>query len=324
MDTAPFSSPLEVCRLSAALVLGLAAASGARSTPAPGVSVADVHVLPTPTPESAQPEVPPVVASSGREARPVAASLGREVRPVGASSGPEAPPVASSSGARRSTRQASMLPFLPSTRRRPSAGGTLAILPDGVTAVAADPDRDTIAVVNLTTSALTANIALQPHDEPGRLVADGRRARSRHSPTRGALVTIDPVAGTILVRRTACPIPRGVAYDPATDLVHVACMGGELVSFPAAGGAATRTLQLPRDLRDIVVDGDTLLVSQFRSAQVLVIDANGNISSTIAPPVYGDRRHGWERRSRLRQPGGCALNRAAARFCCTSAAPPEP
>jgi hypothetical protein len=168
------------------------------------------------------------------------------------------------------------------------SGGTLAILPDGVTAVAADPDRDLIAVANLTTSTLTASIALQPHDEPGRLVADA--AGHVHVILRrgGALVTVDPVAGTILARRAACPIPRGVAYDPATDLVHVACMGGELVSFPAAGGAATRTLQLPRDLRDVVVDGNTLLVSQFRSAQVLVVDANGVVSSTIVPPVYGD------------------------------------
>ena len=168
------------------------------------------------------------------------------------------------------------------------SGGTLAILADGVTAVAADPDRDSIAVANLTTNTLTFSIALQPHDEPGRLVADA--AGHVHVILRrgGALVTIDPVAGTILARRTACPIPRGVAYDPATDLVHVACMGGELVSLPAAGGAATRTLQLPRDLRDIVVDGKTLLVSQFRSAQVLVVDGSGNVISTIAPPVYQD------------------------------------
>ena len=105
-----------------------------------------------------------------------------------------------------------------------------------------------------------------------------------------------------------------MAYDPATDLVHVACMGGELVSFPAAGGAATRTLQLPRDLRDIVVDGDTLLVSQFRSAQVLVVDSNGNVTSTIALPVYADpsARFGdtftpstaWRMRA---QPGGGAV-----------------
>ena len=194
------------------------------------------------------------------------------------------------------------------------SGGTLAILPDGVTAVAADPDRDTIAVANLTTSTLTASIALQPHDEPGRLVADA--AGHVHVILRrgGALVTIDPVAGTILARRAACPIPRGVAYDPATDLVHVACMGGELVSFPAAGGAATRTVQLPRDLRDVVVDGDTLLVSQFRSAQVLVVDSNGNLTSTITLPVYADpsARLGdaftpsaaWRMRA---QPGGGAV-----------------
>ena len=105
-----------------------------------------------------------------------------------------------------------------------------------------------------------------------------------------------------------------MAYDPATDLVHVACMGGELVSFPAAGGAATRTLQLPRDLRDIVVDGDTLLVSQFRSAQVLVVDGNGNVTSTIVLPNYenpsarlGDTftpSTAWRMRA---QPGGGAV-----------------
>jgi hypothetical protein len=196
------------------------------------------------------------------------------------------------------------------------SGGTLAILPDGVTAVAADPDRDTVAVVNLSAASgkLIATINLQRHDEPGRLVADA--AGRVHVILRrgGALVTIDPLAGTVLARRTACSVPRGVAYDPATDLVHVACMGGELVSFPAAGGAATRTVQLPRDLRDVVVDGDTLLVSQFRSAQVLVVDASGNVTQTIVPPDYADSsaRNGdtftastaWRMRA---QPGGGAL-----------------
>jgi hypothetical protein len=194
------------------------------------------------------------------------------------------------------------------------SGGTLVILPDGVTAVAADPDRDLIAVADLSTGTLTSSIPLQAHDEPGRLVADA--AGHVHVILRrgGALVTIDPVAGTILSRRTACAIPRGVAYDPASDLVHVACMGGELISFPAAGGAATRTLHLSRDLRDVVVDGDTLLVSQFRSAQVLVIDAGGNVIDTIQLPAYQDMtaRQGetftastaWRMRA---QPGGGAV-----------------
>ncbi len=241
MATTTFASPREVCRLLAALVLGLATVTGACAKAGPG----DI----------------PLPAGDGGVVFPGNASFNPPNFDTSVSAADPPPAI---------------------------SGGTLAILPDGVTAVAADPDRDTIAIANLTTGTLTASIALQPHDEPGRLVADA--AGHVHVILRrgGALVTIDPVAGTILARRAACPIPRGVAYDPATDLVHVACMGGELVSFPAAGGAATRTLQLPRDLRDVVVDGDTLLVSQFRSAQVLVVDSNGNLTSTIALPVYAD------------------------------------
>ncbi len=268
MATTTFASPPEVRRLIAALVLGLAAASCARTTPTPGEG----------------PSGPPVGADGGAFGN---VSLNPLIFDTNASVADPPPAI---------------------------SGGTLVILPDGVTAVAADPDRDTIAVVNLTNHALTANIPLLPHDEPGRLVADA--AGHVHVILRrgGALVTIDPVAGTVLARRAACPIPRGVAYDPATDLVHVACMGGELVSFPAAGGDATRTLQLPRDLRDVVVDGDTLLVSQFRSAQVLVIDGSGEITATVVPPAYGDpsARLGdtftpsaaWRMRA---QPGGGAI-----------------
>ena len=268
MATKTSTSSRKDRRLSIALVLGLAAASGACAGSNPGEA--------TPTPPNGDGGFFPGIASFNPPNFDTSASAA------------DPPPAIS--------------------------GGTLTILPDGVTAVAADPDRDTIAVVNLSTQLLTANIALQPHDEPGRLVADA--AGHVHVILRrgGALVTVDPVAGTILARRTACPIPRGVAYDPATDLVHVACMGGELVSFPAAGGAATRTVQLPRDLRDVVVDGDTLLVSQFRSAQVLVVDGNGNVTATIVPPVYEDpsARSGdtftpstaWRMRA---QPGGGAV-----------------
>ena len=84
----------------------------------------------------------------------------------------------------------------------------------------------------------------------------------------GALATIDPAKGTILERRAVCAAPRGVAYEPATDLIHVACADGQLVSFPAAGGAATRRLQLVNDLRDVVVVGADLQVTRFKSAQL--------------------------------------------------------
>ena len=85
-----------------------------------------------------------------------------------------------------------------------------------------------------------------------------------------------------------CAAPRGLAYDAAADLVHVACAGGELVSLPAAGGAATRTLRLDSDLRDVVVDGWRLRVSRFRSAELLTVEANGTVSGRVVPPGFAD------------------------------------
>ena len=171
----------------------------------------------------------------------------------------------------------------------PMSGGTLIVLGDGRTAVAADPDRDQIWIVDLQQHVLKWAVTLAAHDEPGRLVEDaGGRV---HVALRrgGALVTIDPQAGIVLYRRSVCAVPRGVAYDAGRDLVYVACMGGELVSFPAAGGAAVRTLSLDNDLRDVVLDGDNLLVSRFRTAHVLVVDvASGQVIRGIELPGVSD------------------------------------
>jgi hypothetical protein len=166
------------------------------------------------------------------------------------------------------------------------SGGTLRVLPDGHTAVASDPDRDAVYIVNLTARAVTATIALNPGDEPGRVAIDatGRaHVALRHG---GALVSIDTVSGTLLQRRDVCAAPRGVAYDPASDLVHVACAGGQLVSLPAAGGTAVRTVTLDRDLRDVVVDGPRLRVSRFLSAEMLTVEADGTVSNRVAPGAF--------------------------------------
>jgi hypothetical protein len=169
----------------------------------------------------------------------------------------------------------------------PISGGTLLMLRGAGTVVAADPDRDTISIVDVgLTLSLRATITLESHDEPGRLVEDG--AGRVHVVLRrgGALVTIDVAAAKILARRDVCVAPRGVAYEASRDLVHVACRGGELVSLPAAGGEAVRTVRLSRDLRDVVVDGDRLLVSRFRAADVLIVDSAGTQRGTLAPAAY--------------------------------------
>ncbi len=121
-------------------------------------------------------------------------------------------------------------------------------------------------------------------DEPGRLAEDA--AGRVHVVLRrgGAIVSIDAASGTVIARRTVCGAARGVAYQKATDQVHVACAGGELVSLPAAGGAPVRTIMLDRDLRDVVVAANgSLLVTTFRKAEVLVIGADGRLTSRLPP-----------------------------------------
>jgi len=167
----------------------------------------------------------------------------------------------------------------------PISGGTMTVSRDGSRAVIADPDRDRILQVGLAGDSVLAETALEAGDEPGRVIEDaaGRfHVALRHG---GALVTLD-TAGTITARRAVCAEPRGVAYDAASDSVHVACTGGELVTFPAAGGAATRTLRLERDLRDVIVSGNQLLVTKFRTAEVLTVDQTlGTITSRALPPA---------------------------------------
>ncbi len=174
------------------------------------------------------------------------------------------------------------------------SGGTLLVLANGTTAVAADPDRDSVYVTDLPSRTLKFAIALTAGDEPGRVIEDaaGRvHVALRHG---GALFTFNPTTGATIARRAVCPAPRGLAYDPATDLVHVACHDGELVSLPASGGAAVRTLHLDSDLRDLVVSGSNLLVSRFRTAELLTVAPDGTVSNRVQLPAFSssDARSG--------------------------------
>jgi mono/diheme cytochrome c family protein len=165
----------------------------------------------------------------------------------------------------------------------PISGGTLLVTHDGSRAIASDPDRNAVYVVDLGSKALKFTVALQPGDEPGRVAEDG--AGRIHVALRGSgtLATIDPASGTIISRRTACPAPRGVAWQASNDVVWVACATGELASLPAAGGAASVKV-IGRDLRDVIVDGDNVAVTLFRSAQLLRLAADGTVSRTDAMP----------------------------------------
>ena len=165
------------------------------------------------------------------------------------------------------------------------SGGTLAVTPDGGAAVAADPDRDRVWLIDLADRGVK-EIALDPGDEPGRVALDASGRAHVALRGGGAVVTIDLASAEVIARRPVCAAPRGIAFDEARDALHVACLGGELVTLPAGGGEPTRSLRLNADLRDVAVAGDALLVSRFRAAELLVIDAEGVVVSRRAPPPF--------------------------------------
>lgn len=173
----------------------------------------------------------------------------------------------------------------PEAMPRAISGGTLLITRDGTTAVASDPDRDRVWIVDLAARSVR-EVALEPGDEPGRAVedADGRA----HVVLRrgGAVVTLDVAEATVLDRRAVCAAPRGIAFDEAAGALHVACAGGELSTLPAAGGPPGRELRLDGDLRDVVVAADGLRVSRFRAAEVLALGPGGDSAGRSAPGVF--------------------------------------
>ncbi|WP_437928640.1 c-type cytochrome [Sorangium sp. So ce291] len=167
----------------------------------------------------------------------------------------------------------------------PVSGGTLLVTADRTLAVPADPDRDRISIIDLFSSQVTI-LPLEEGDEPGR-VTEGTAGVAHVALRRGgAVVTID-LATREMHRRPVCPAPRGLAHDASTGLLHVACAGGELVTLSSDVEAPpVRELRLDRDLRDVIVQGDSLLVSRFRSAELLVVAKDGTVVERIKPPVY--------------------------------------
>jgi len=166
----------------------------------------------------------------------------------------------------------------------PISGGTLLVTRDGHLAIAADPDRDRVYGVDLAAGSVAFDTALDAGDEPGRVAEDGSGRVHVALRGSGALVTIDESSGAVLARRAACPAPRGVAWDSSRDLVWVACATGELLAFPSAGGAASSSFVVERDLRDVVVQNGALAVSSFRSAEILRLAGDASIARRDAMP----------------------------------------
>jgi hypothetical protein len=167
----------------------------------------------------------------------------------------------------------------------PITGGTLIVTADNKYAVAADPDRDRVSVVEIAANKLVHTIALQPGDEPGRLTEDDQGRVHVALRRGGAVASIDIATGEVLARRAACAAPRGIAFDATARTLRVACASGELLTFPADAGDATERLALDTDLRDVVIASGGVRVSRFKTAELLNVPTGASAAASRARPA---------------------------------------
>jgi hypothetical protein len=162
-------------------------------------------------------------------------------------------------------------------------GGTLAISRDDRVAVVGDPDRDRIVMVDLFNGGVLGTLSLAAGAEPGRVIFDADNRAHIALRGSGELATLDVATREIIEQREVCGVPSGLAYDEVNDTVLVACQGGELVTMPAAGGAAVRTVNVEQDIRDVVIKGSRVFVTSFKRAELLELNAAGAIINREAP-----------------------------------------
>lgn len=162
----------------------------------------------------------------------------------------------------------------------PIAGGTLLVTADGH-AIASDPDRDQVHVVDLATRAV-ASVALKEGDEPGRVVEGPPGTAYVVARRGGAVLAVDVAAGTA-TRIPVCAAPRGIAYDAARSQLYVACRSGLLATVDTKTQEVVARHQLDPDLRDVVLANDNLVITRFKAAEVLVVSRDGLVLRRSQP-----------------------------------------
>ncbi|MFK7986463.1 MAG: c-type cytochrome [Sandaracinaceae bacterium] len=165
----------------------------------------------------------------------------------------------------------------------PVSGGGLEIVAGGAYAIASDPARASIHIVNLEQGS-DRRIQLTAADEPGRIVEGPDGVVHVVLRSAGEVLSIDPATGTQIRRREACEGPRGIDVDPDTGDLLVACTEGIVVRMPGGEGGVMSRFPLAPDLRDIVVySGGRMLVSRFRSAEVLMVEDERIVHTEVLP-----------------------------------------
>jgi hypothetical protein len=179
--------------------------------------------------------------------------------------------------------------------RAPITGGTLVAAPSGEVAYASYPDLDSVARVDFWAGTMEL-LPLGAGAQPGRLALDAQGLLHVLKRGTGELADVDVSGRTLklVATRAVCAEPRGITVDG--PLLHVACGGGDLVTFPASGGPEVARVFVERDLRDVVMVNGKRRVSTFRTANLVGIDEGTRVvppslpvpADEFAPPTQRD------------------------------------
>lgn len=174
-------------------------------------------------------------------------------------------------------------PFDPGERFLPPiSGGTLALTPDGATAVVGDSERDKIYLVDIDPREIRAIFDVS--GEPGRVVVDQWGERAYVALRRGAgVIVVDVREGRLVDRWRTCPSPRGLALTPDESGLYVACLGGQLLTHDAETGFITRRIEVAPDLRDVIAFEDRIVVTRFRAAELITLSPAGEVLHVRRP-----------------------------------------
>lgn len=170
----------------------------------------------------------------------------------------------------------------------PLRGSGLTLSRDGKRALVADGDKGQLVTIDLESGQVLQSVQLQPGEWPGQALADEQGHFHVLKREGGRIQSLDH-DGKPLRQRPLCAEPRGAALQPGGYL-WVACASGDLVQLKAADLSVVQVVPLGRsglsDLRDVVWAEDHLLISRFRSAEVIQVGADGRVRGTESIPPY--------------------------------------
>jgi hypothetical protein len=161
----------------------------------------------------------------------------------------------------------------------PLEGGTLAISHDGHWALASQPDRSTVAVVDLAAQRLLGEIPLPDGARPGRIAQGGDETFWIVLKGLGGLASFHTETMSGHLVKNVCAAPSGIAFDG--DATFVACEDGTLVMMN--NETVVTKWNVAPDARDVVAFQHHLYVSRFKTAQLVDVKISGEVLQTITP-----------------------------------------